>query len=275
MQIDSHQHFWSLDRGDYAWPTPDLALIYRDFDAADLGPLLAATGVDGSILVQATPTTAETQFLLEVAARHTFVKGVVGWVDFDRHDASASVARLAGNPRLKGLRPMIQGIADDHWMLQAHLAPVFDMMVQCGLVFDALIRPQHLPILARLLHRNPRLSAVIDHAAKPQIAAAAFDDWAAAMARIARETQVCCKLSGLWTEAGGDTGISRIGRYVDHLLACFGPDRLLWGSDWPVVLLAGEYGAWHAQCRDLLSHLSAADQDAIFGGNARRFYALS
>lgn len=274
MRIDAHQHFWSLGRGDYAWPTPDLTPIYRDFGPRDLETLLAATGVDGTILVQATPTIEETHFLLDVAAQNSFVRGVVGWVDFEMPDATATIVHLAGNSLLKGLRPMIQAIADDRWMLRDHLTPVFDMMTHCGLVFDALIRPVHLPILAGLLKRCPHLRAVIDHGAKPAIASAAFDDWAADIARIARDTQVHCKLSGLWTEAAGDTDESTIGPYVDHLLTCFGPDRLIWGSDWPVLLLAGGYRDWHAQCRMLLSHLTVRDQDAIFGGNARSFYAI-
>jgi L-fuconolactonase len=274
MRIDAHQHFWALGRGDYAWPTPGLRAIYRDFGPADLAPLLDEAGIDGTVLIQATPTLEETHFLLDLAAHHSFVKGVVGWVDFEAAEAPGIIADLARNPLLKGLRPMVQNIADDNWMLRDHLSPAFDAMVKAQLVFDALILPRHLPVLSRLISRRPALRAVIDHGAKPAIATNAFDTWAEDIARIARDTNVSCKLSGLWTEAGDDTGAKYIEPYIDHLLACFGPRRILWGSDWPVLALAGDYGDWHAQCRTFAAHYPTADQNAIFGDNARGLYGL-
>lgn len=275
MPIDAHQHFWTLGRGDYAWPSPDLPSIYRDFGPADLAPLLAETGIDGTVLVQATPTVAETHFLLDLAARTPFVKGVVGWVDFDAPDAPDVIADLARNPLLKGLRPMIQNIADDHWMIGDQLTPAFDAMIRSSLVFDALVLPRHLPVLGLLLARHPELRVVVDHAAKPDIAGYGCGTWAKDIGDIARETGASCKLSGLWTEGGVSTRADLYRPYVDHLLTCFGPQRLLWGSDWPVLRLAGDYADWHAQCLELTTHCAAADREAIFGGNARRLYGLN
>ena len=205
MVIDAHQHFWTLGRGDYAWPTSDLEPIFRDFGPADLAPLLAKAGVDGTMLVQATPTLAETSFLLDVAARTSFVKGVVGWADFAAADAASTIAELAANPLLKGLRPMVQTIPDDKWMLGYNLGSAFEALMRADLIFEALILPRHLPVLGNLLARYPLLRVVIDHAAKPDIAGGGFEPWARDIARIARATGASCKLSGMWTEGGGGT----------------------------------------------------------------------
>lgn len=276
MRIDAHQHFWSLARGDYGWLTPTLAPIYRDFGIDDLMPHLAAAGIKGTVLVQAAPTEAETEFLLELAAESGgLVKGVVGWIDFEASDAARRLERLARNLLLCGVRPMMQDIADTGWMLRAPLEPVFRAVVELGLRFDALAQPRHLTNLRRLLDRYPGLPLVIDHGAKPRIAAGAREPWATEMRAIARETTAWCKLSGLVTEAGAAWAVADLRPYVDHLLECFGSERLMWGSDWPVVELAGGYDRWWTVTQELLRPLDGASRERVLGENAARFYGVA
>jgi L-fuconolactonase len=278
-RIDAHQHFWRLDRGDYGWITPDRPAIYRDFGPGDLAPLLAGAGVTETILVQAAPTVAETRFLLHTARATTFVAGVVGWVDMAAADAPAVIAALAGDEYLRGIRPMIHDIADPGWMLGRALEPAFRALVELDLAFDALVKPRHLPNLRVLLARHPDLRVVIDHGAKPDIARwggarEARAAWAGAMAELARESGVACKLSGLVTEAGPGWRADDLRPYVDHLLECFGPDRLLWGSDWPVVNLAGGYAAWWEAAGACLAALGPGERAKIFGETAARVYRV-
>lgn len=276
--IDGHQHFWRLSRGDYDWITPDLAVLRRDYLPGDLAPLLKDTGVDGTVLVQAAATEAETSFMLDLAGENAFVRGVVGWVDMEALDAPDRVAALACNPRLRGIRPMIQDIPDPEWMLRPALVPAFDAVAGLGLAFDALVKPVHLKPLLRLLERHTGLRAVVDHGAKPAIRegieGGAFDAWAADMAAIARETPALCKLSGLVTEAAPGWSVETLRPYVDRLIELFGPHRLIWGSDWPVLNLNGDYAGWHRTSLALLSGLGEEERAAVLGGNAIRFYEL-
>jgi len=273
-RIDAHQHFWSLGRGDYGWLTPDLKDIYRDFLPDDLTPMLAAAGIEGTVIVQAAPTIAETEFMLSLADDHAFVKGVVGWVDFEHAEAPAQISKLAQHPAMVGLRPMIQDIADPDWMLRADLTPAFEALMAADLTFDALTLPPHLSNLSRLLERHPDMRVVINHGAKPLIRDGVIEPWATDMAKLARDTSAYCKLSGLVTEASADWSIDNLKPYVDHLLDSFGPDRLIWGSDWPVCTLASSYERWIETTDTLLSGLTAEERDAILGGNATRAYNL-
>lgn len=273
-RIDAHQHFWLLSRGDYDWLTPALAPIHRDFLPKDLVPFLARAGIEGTVLVQAAATEAETTFMLSLAERHGFILGVVGWTDFEAADAPERIARLAGHPKLKGLRPMIQDIADDDWMLRPQLDAAFSAMIGQGLVFDALVLPRHLGNLRQLLERHPTLRTVIDHCAKPAIAAGDFAGWARDMKRLAEESGAFCKLSGLVTEAGVGWSVETLRPCVEHVLAHFGPDRLIWGSDWPVCTLAAGYGEWVEATDRLLQGCTDAERAAILGGNAARVYRL-
>lgn len=275
MRIDSHQHFWRLQRGDYDWLTPALDTLYRDFLPADLQPMLQSAGVERTILVQAAASVAETDYLLSLADSHAFIAGVVGWVDMDDPTtALVDLRRLQDNPCLLGVRPMIQDIADPEWMLRDYLAPVFEQLIVSNLRFDALVLPAHLQNLRRLLERHPQLPCVVDHAAKPDIASASWQPWADDMAALADSTNCYCKLSGLLTEAGARTDDDALRPYVEHLLACFGAQRLMWGSDWPVLTLASRYGDWVQQSERLLQRLGAVEQAAIFGGSAKAFYGL-
>jgi L-fuconolactonase len=271
--IDAHFHIWQLARGDYGWLTPELQPIYRDVTPKDWRAVAGPCNVSRGILVQAAPTEAETAFLLAQAGQHREkIAGVVGWVDMDAADAPARIAALASNKLLLGLRPMLHDIPDPAWILRDRLSPVLAAIAEAGLTFDALVRPVHLPHVLELARRHSKLRIVIDHGAKPDIATDAFDDWAKDIELIATETKVFCKLSGLLTEAGSRADIGSIRRYVAHLLACFGPQRLLWGSDWPVLELAASYGHWHDMAKAIVPeafHPDVFRQTALAAYNIR------
>ena len=276
MRVDSHQHFWQIARGDYGWlNAADHPKIARDYLPRDLAPLLAAGNVDCTILVQAAPTEAETDFLLELANGSPFVGGVVGWIDFDAAGAADKVARLASNAKIVGLRPMIQDIADAQWMLRAQLAPALAAMQKNELCFDALVTARHLPALVEFLERNEELDVVIDHGAKPDIANDGLLVWSTLMRRIARTSNAVCKLSGLPTEAGPDWNAETLKPYIGVLLESFGPSRLMWGSDWPVLNEVGDYLGWLNAAETLTKHLSSSEQEQIFGGTAASFYGIN
>lgn len=272
MRIDAHQHFWSLARGDYGWLTPALSVIHRDFGPADLAPILAEHGIARSILVQAAPTQAETAYLLDIAAQTPFVAGVVGWTDFDAPDAADRIATLGNDPLLVGLRPMVQDIADDGWLARPELAPAFEAMAAHGLVFDALLKPCHIAPMLTVLERHPDLACVIDHGAKPDLVSGDLAGWRQGMAALAEHPRLSCKLSGLVTEAGPDWTLETLRPVVEHLLATFGPERLIFGSDWPVVTLRASYAQWIEAAETLLTGLTEAQHAAIFSGNAQKLY---
>jgi len=272
MRIDAHHHVWTLARGDYGWLTADLAPIYRDFSLLDLAPHLSAVAIEGTILVQAAPTEAETLFLLDIAQYADVVRGVVGWTDFDAADGVAQIDALASRRLLVGLRPMVQDISDDDWLLRPGLAPLLTAMAGHDLVFDALVLPRHLPRLLRVIDSHPNLQFVLDHSGKPPLATGDTSDWQRDVALLAERPNVVCKLSGLVTEATKDWQVADLRRAADHVRACFGPQRMLWGSDWPVVNLAGGYAKWFAAAETLLANLSPDEKAAIFGGNAARIY---
>lgn len=271
-RIDAHQHFWRVARGDYGWLTPALDTLYRDFEPADLAPHLARHAIDRTILVQAASTIAETRFLLETARAASFVAGVVGWVDFAAAGAADAIDDLASDALVVGLRPMVQDIRDDDWLVDPILAAAFTALEKHRLVFDALVLPRHLSRLLPVIERHPDLRVVIDHGAKPFIRDGRFDPWCADMQAIASHPNAMCKVSGLATEAAADWTVAQLRPYVDHLLAAFGPQRLVWGSDWPVVNLAGGYERWFEATVTLLEHLTETERDAILGGNAARLY---
>ena len=273
-KIDAHQHFWKLDRGDYDWLTPDLEPLYRDFTPTDLAPLLKSHEIVGTVLVQAAPTLAETHYMLSLADDNPFIKGVVGWVDFEASDAPDQIQQLSTHSRLVGLRPMIQDIADDAWMLRPDLEPALQSLIDSNLAFDALTLPRHLKNLLRLLEKYPNMSVIVDHGSKPDIASGSLAGWADDIAALAKSTSAYCKLSGLVTEAAKSWSIDDLQPYADHLLETFGPSRLIWGSDWPVCKLAANYSDWVQASEHLLSGLSDADQHGIWYQNAITAYGL-
>jgi L-fuconolactonase len=253
--IDAHQHFWRLGENDCTWPTADLPAIHRDFLPEDWRAVAVPCGVTGSVLVQTQESVRDTAWMLALAEQHDFILGVVGWADLTGSD-------FPQNPWLKGLRPMVQGYRANHLdSLDTGLA----VMAEQGLVFDALVRPQHLASLERMALRHPALQIVIDHAAKPR-----FDDlgnWRKAMQRLAALPKVICKLSGLLTDAQGRD----VAPLIAWLFDTFGEDRLLWGSDWPVLNLAGSYGGWLELAKSAIPETAHV---AVFHDNARRIYSL-
>ena len=275
MRIDAHHHLWTLARGDYGWMSRDLAPIYRDFSAEDLAPLLTAAGIDRTILVQAADTVAETEFILSLADETPFISGVVGWVDMEAPDAIATLERLAKNPHFKGIRPMIQDIADDDWILRPALNRTFEALVAMDLRFDALVLPRHLPRLLRRLEQHPELKCVIDHGAKPALATGDLDTWSKDMRRIADQTTAFCKLSGLVTEIGPDWSLPQLEPARDTILEAFGAKRTMFGSDWPVLNLASDYRTWVSTAEKLVSDLSDTENAALWGGTAAEFYGIA
>jgi len=260
--IDAHVHLWRLGQNDCTWPTAQDAAIHRDVELAELVALLDANGVDRAVLVQSQESPRDTDWLLGIARGSERIAGVVGWAD---PSDAASVAARGADPLLVGLRPMVQGREAD-WYDDPALDAGFAAMAAQGLVLDALIRPRHLPALARLAARHPALAIVIDHAAKPE-GTGGLAAWRAAIAPLAGCDQVHVKLSGLLNEVPARD----IPETVAHLLALFGAERLLWGSDWPVLTLAGSYAGWLGMARDLIP---APDQAAVFHRNAARVYGL-
>ena len=270
MLIDAHCHVWRIGRNGHEWPTPDLAVIYCDFDLRTLEQATKSAGFSGVVLVQSQPSELDTEWLLELAAVDPLALGVVGWTDLAAPDAPERIAALARDPWLKGLRPMLQDLASD-WILDAKLAPAIAAMIAADLSFDALVKPHHLPTMLELVRRWPHLRVVVDHGAKPGIAAGRLDPWREQMAALAAQPSVHCKLSGLLTEAGDTPTAQVVEPYARHLIEVFGPDRLMWGSDWPVLNLAGDYPSWLAMCE---AWVPSEQHAALFGETARRFYRL-
>ena len=276
--IDAHQHYWNPARGDYDWMPMDNAILARPYTPHDLAPALIDAGISHTVLVQAAATVEETEYMLGIADATDSVAGVVGWVDFERPDHRAHLERLAGHPKFKGVRPMIQDIPDVDWMLRDDVQWGYQAVTDLDLTFDALGFPQHLDNFLTLLSRYPDMRVVLDHCMKPVIRAHSpenLDRWAAGMTRLANETQAYCKFSGLVTEATEDWTVEALRPYADHVIEAFGPDRVMWGSDWPVCRLRGEYTDWRKAAVELTSDLSDEERHRIFQGTAREFYRLA
>jgi L-fuconolactonase len=278
MIVDSHQHFWDPARGDYGWLTPDLP-IHRVYGADDLRPLLQAAGVNATILVQAAPSTAETDYMLSIARRTPWVLGVVGWIDLAAADAADQVQARAQDPLVLGLRPMLQDIAQPDWILAPGPEPALRAIAAEGLVFDALIKCHQVGVIEELAGRHPQLSIVLDHGAKPRLGDVdAMAAWRADMARLAAHPNVVCKLSGLLTELMPGGRVDDVRDAAGILFDLFGPERLLWGSDWPVLTLsalkfaAGGYQGWLELAREAVAARQSGAESAVMGANALRVY---
>jgi L-fuconolactonase len=280
MKIDAHQHYWDPARGDYGWLKPEMQALYRVFGPGDLNPLREAVNVERTVVVQAAPTVDETRYLLDLARAEESIAGVVGWVPLDAPDAPDLIDELAREPKFKGVRPMLQDLADDRWIETASIEPAISKLIERDLAFDALIFARHIPSLVTFATRYPELRIVVDHGAKPPIrdGDAGWQLWADGIEQLAALPQkLSCKLSGLVTEAAAQCDETMLKPYVEHLLKHFGAQRLMWGSDWPVLNLNGDYIGWHDAARTLCAHhpdLKKTDEDAIFGANARTFYRL-
>lgn len=274
--IDAHQHFWRITRGDYGWLTPQQGVLYRDFAPEDLRQELADCHVTATVVVQAAPTEAETRFLIGLSRDHAEIRDIIGWVDFEAPDVRTRVRALVaeGGGKLKGLRPMVQDIEDSNWLARPALDAAFEVLMENDLTFDALAKPVHLEALLQRLRQYPGLAAVLDHAGKPDIAAGSFEPWAKHIERLAGTTSMCCKLSGLLTEAEPAAGVEVLDPYVAHVFACFGPERVMWGSDWPVVTTRASYREWLDMARRLVARHAPGSEESVFRSCAMRCYRL-
>lgn len=272
MIVDAHHHFWDTTRRDYPWMAgDDLAPIRRPFGPEELRPLLEANGVDRTVLVQTVSSVEETREFLETAAGVDFIGGVVGWVDLTAPDVAKTIASLAGE-LLVGVRHQVHDEPDPRWLLLDDVQRGVAAVGEAGLVYDLLVRTRELPAALETVRRHPDVSFVIDHAAKPRIAAGSWDsEWEHHLARFSDQPKVTCKLSGLVTEAAWKSWtVEDLEPYVRRVLGWFGADRCMFGSDWPVCLLAAGYD----QVFDAIRQIVGRD-DEVFGETARRVYGLA
>ncbi|WP_420145616.1 amidohydrolase family protein [Sphingobium sp.] len=272
--LDSHQHFWRIGGPGQVWPDGEWPLLHRDFLPHDLRGATQGMNLTGTILVQSQPDDLDTDWMLDLVADDPLVLGVVGWVALETAAAPARIAQLARHLKCVGLRPMLQSITDSEWILRDDLSPAIAAMLDHGLRFDALVQPRHLPVLARFADRWPDLPIVIDHGAKPHAADGLLDPWRGDLAALAGRSNIWCKLSGLRTEQAPGQAADALAPYVAHILDSF-RDRVMWGSDWPVLLHMGDsYGDWVDDALRLAGDPDAATRARLFEGAARAFYGL-
>jgi len=276
MIVDAHHHLWRTSRGDYHWMSPAVPVLNRDYLPDDLAPVLRRAGVDRTVLVQAAQTEAETDFLLDLAVMTDFVAGVVGWLDFENPHLPHKLDALLKRPKFVGLRPMLQDIEDDAYILRPQVIANLRHVAALDLPFDILTFPRHLPHVLRALDLVPGLRAVVDHISKPPIAAGRLAGWAEDIARLGGRDRVWCKLSGMVTEADHESwSPAALRPFVQHVFDAFGEDRVMFGSDWPVCLVAATYAEVLNALRTILDPALDADGMAkVFGGNASDFYKL-
>lgn len=275
MVIDAHQHFWQYDPVRDAWIDKSMQVIRRDFYPEDLAPVLAENGVHGCVAVQADQSADETAFLLALADKHDFIKGVVGWADLRAANISEQLEQYAAHPKLKGFRHIVQGEPDNRFILGEHFCRGIKALQQHQFTYDILVYPKQLPAVEEFVQRFPEQALIIDHLAKPGIKAGELDAWAAHMRRIAQSPNVYCKLSGMVTEADWQQWEPAHFRpFMEVALEAFGANRLVYGSDWPVCLVAAKYREVKELVTDFISTLSTSEQQQIMGGNAHSFYHL-
>lgn len=278
--VDSHHHFWTPGRYDYYWMAgPELEPIRKSFRPADMQPLLTASGVDYTVLVQTVPNVDETREFLAIAQETPFVAGVVGWVDLTNPALGQTLDELksaTGGNYLVGIRHMVHDEPDEEWLLRPDVQRGLQSIVHADLAYDLLLRPRELEPALEVVKAHPHLRFVIDHVAKPEIAAGEIVEWKKRMEAFSEQEHVMCKLSGMVTEANWTTWTPEDLRpYVETVLDIFGTERVMFGSDWPVSLLAAEYGRVKSALEAALPRLSTDEEAAVFGGNAIRFYRLA
>ncbi len=273
MRVDSHQHFWQWSKGWFSRPE---SVLSRDYLPTDLEGILQIQGIDKSIVVQTSPTVAETDFLLELAGTSTFIGGVVGWLDLESPDFSRKLEQYCENRFFVAIRPMLQSLPADDWILRPRVMESLSLIAEAGLAFDFLTFTRHLPYVLKVLERLPRLCAVVDHLSKPEIKAGIMQPWQDLIREVALHRNVYCKLSGMMTEADPrNWNLEQLRPYADHVMEHFGSERLMFGSDWPVSLLAAPYEEVLGASKALVVRGLGKDaEDAVFGGNAARFYSL-
>jgi len=274
-KIDSHQHFWQLSRGKYSWLTPELGVLFQDFLPEQLTPELSAHAVDQTVLVQAEDSEDEIYFLLGIAEKNDFVAGVVGWVDMEAPDVIGKLEHYSESKYFKGIRPMLQDIDDVNWIVNDKFNPIFEFMAENHLTFDALVKDVHLSNIETIAQKHPTLSIVIDHCAKADLSKKPSDFWRQRLTNIAACKNVFIKLSGILTEAPqGEVSVEVVQPYFDHIMDIFGPNRIMWGSDWPVIKLNGDYDTWVSLTHALLKNHSLKDKRKVWADNAQQFYNL-
>lgn len=274
--IDSHHHFWNYTDADYGWIPPEWSVIRRDFLPEDLLKEISAVGVDGVISVQARQSLVETDWLLGFAAKHAFIRGVVGWLPLIDPAIEAHLDRYAAHPKLRALRHVLQAEADDAYMLREDFNRGISALNRRSLAYDVLILEKHLPNTIKFVDRHPSQVFVLDHIAKPRIAAGEIEPWAKNIRELARRPNVSCKLSGMVTEADVRTWTSsQLQPYFDVVLEAFGPSRLLFGTDWPVCLAGVSYARWMQTVETALRMMSENERAAVLGENAQRIYRLA
>ena len=272
MKIDAHQHFWRYTAAEYDWIGPEMAILKQDHLPANLAPLLEASGIDGTVAVQARQTLAETAWLLELADQSPLIKGVVGWVDLRSPHLRGQLEHFSQHPRFCGVRHVVQAEPDDQFMLGEAFLQGIDLLHEFNLTYDILIFPRHLPMACQLVSQFPNQPFVLDHLAKPFIKAGLISPWEADIRQLAAFPNVYCKVSGMVTEANWQQW--RPVDFLDVIFEAFGPRRVMFGSDWPVCTVAAAYSQVVKLVSDYVEQLSATEQAAIWGETAQRFYGL-
>jgi L-fuconolactonase len=280
IRIDAHHHLWDLSRREQAWlDDPQLAAIRRGFALEDLTPVAAVAGIDRGVLVQVLPDLDETREFLALAAEAEFLAGVVGWADLTADDLADVLAALRAGPggeSLVGVRHLVQGEADPRWLRRPDVVRGLETLADAGLCYDLLTLGHQLPAAVETVRALPQLTFVLDHLSKPPIASGELEPWASRMRELAAAPNVYCKLSGMVTEAErGSWTVDTLRPYVETALDAFGPERLMFGSDWPVCLLAASYAEVTDAAEQLVAGLSKDEQAEIFGGTAARAYRLA
>lgn len=275
MRIDSHQHFWRFDAGRDTWITEEMQVIRRDFLPQHLLPELAANQIDGSIAVQTDQSEAETMFLLELAEAFAEIKGVVGWVDLRARNLTERLEYFSHFARLRGFRHIAQAEADERFLAREEFVAGIRQLQRFGFTYDILVYPHQLPAANELVEKVPQQRFVLDHLAKPAIRHQTMEPWAHQIRRLAEKPNVWCKISGMITEANWQAWRKEdFTPYLDVIFDAFGVDRVLFGSDWPVCLVAGSYREVKALVADYIWAMSADEQEKVFGRNAETFYGL-
>jgi len=275
MRLDSHQHFWSYSEREYDWIDERMSRIRRNFAPGDLEPILRRNGFDGSVAVQVRQSLEETEYLLGLADEHDFIRGVVGWVDLRSPGARRDLERLSEHPRFLGVRHVVQAEPDDRFLLRDDFLQGIALLRDLDLTYDILVYHRHLPVVVDFVARFAGHRLVLDHIGKPAIAKGELEPWASSIRKLGKMENLYCKVSGMVTEADwAGWKKSDFTLYLEIVLESFGPRRLLFGSDWPVATLAASYGKVVEIVEDFLDPLSAAEKDAVFGGNAADFYGL-
>ena len=275
MKIDSHHHFWKYSAPEYNWIDSKKTVLQRDFLPCDLKSELDDVGINGVVSVQARQTIDETEILLEYLAKYKFIKGVVGWVPLADPRARDKLSRLAANPGLKAVRHVIQDEPDDNFILRSDFNRGVELLQEFDLVYDILIYERHLPQTIQFIDRHPKQIFVLDHIGKPCIRDHSFADWHKSITKLAERPNVSCKISGMVTEADLLSWTEeQLQPYIEVVLEIFGPDRLMFGSDWPVCLLGCSYQQWVRVASQSFSQLSQTEQAQIFGKTASAIYKL-